>query len=177
MNGQLLVAAENGDVAGVESTLATIVNLKLNGVAMMKMIDDADEYGRTSLMAAARGAGRGGEQFSMIIDMLWKAHDVCGTKYMSLMKEDDKHKWNVLMHSAKCGDSANLQQVIHMYKEALRGRLGTDRLDVLQDRIDWVNVGWKVEKIIEDEVFGGDAQPVLNLSFEKESKTQESSKL
>ena len=64
-----------------------------------------------------------------------------------------------------------------MYKEALRGRLGTDRLDVLQDRIDWVNVGWKVEKIIEDEVFGGDAQPVLNLSFEKESKTQESNKL
>ena len=66
------------------------------------------------------------------------------------------------MHSAKCGDSANLQQVIHMYKEALRGRIGTDTLDVLQDRIDWVNVDWKVEKIIEDEVFGGDAQPVSN---------------
>ena len=87
---------------------------------------------------------------------------MCGTKYMSLMKEDDKHKWNVLMHSAKCGDSANLQQVIHMYKEALRGRIGTDTLDVLQDRIDWVNVDWKVKKIIEDEVFGDDARPVSN---------------
>ena len=66
------------------------------------------------------------------------------------------------MHSAKCGDSANLQRVIHMYKEALQGGIGTDTLDVLQDRIDWVNVDWKVEKIIEDEVFGGDAQPVSN---------------
>ena len=68
--GQLLIAAENGDVAGVESTLATIKNLKRKGVAMIKNIDDADECGKTSLMAAARGAGHGGEQFNMIIDIL-----------------------------------------------------------------------------------------------------------
>mmetsp|Transcript_12469 Transcript_12469/g.14488 ORF Transcript_12469/g.14488 Transcript_12469/m.14488 type:complete len:198 (+) Transcript_12469:439-1032(+) len=60
------------------------------------------------------------------------------------------------MHSAKCGDANNLNVVLDMYTYVF----GT--LSSMEDEIDWVNVDFKVKKLVSDKVFAGNATPISN---------------
>lgn len=113
------------------------------------------------MMAAARGAGVGGEAYADILNILWQAHKKCGTEKNCLNAKDTRHKWNVLMHSAKCGDPNNLQIVLSMYKDTFGS------YHMFEDEIDWANVDHKVKKLVSKEVFAGDAAPVSNYSRSK----------
>ena len=160
LTGELFVAAEDGDVQGVKDNLSRILGSELmqtnENAKAAKLIDDVDCNGKTSMMAAARGDGSGGDDYAKIMKMLWKGHKKCGTGRDCLLAKDDKHKWIVLMHSAKCGDPKNLQMVLDMYIETF----GT--LSCVQDEIDWANVDHKVKSIISNKVFDGNANPISN---------------
>ena len=109
-SGELLEAAEEGDVQGVENIISELLSddVEQLGEETAKQIDDADSDGKTSLMAAARGAGSGGEYYASILELLWNGHKKCGTSKKCLETKDSKRRWNVFMHSAKCGDAKRI---------------------------------------------------------------------
>jgi len=160
MPGELLEAAEDGDLKVVEETVSEILGSEMlntnQNAKVAKMIDDADSTGKTSLMAAARGAGNGGPRYAKILKILWEAHQRCGTTKICLSAKDNRHGWNVFMHSAKCGDPTNLLLVLNMYKETF------ESVSHVEDDIDWANVDHKVKDLVAKEVFAGNAAPVSN---------------
>lgn len=164
MTGELLVAAEEGDVQVVAECLSLIQARRVPLEEEARLVDDADELGKTTMMAAARGAGEGGEGYAEILKMLWGCHQKCHTVKACLESKDTRHGWNVLMHAAKCGDPANLNVVLDMYRETFGS------LSSVQDEIDWANVDRKVKQIIADEVFAGDAAPISNYGSRRRSR-------
>ena len=160
MPGELLEAAEDGDLEVVDEMVSGILEsgmLSTNQNAKVaKKIDDTDSTGKTSLMAAARGAGKGGPRYPEILKILWEAHQRCGTTKICLSAKDNRHGWNVFMHSAKCGDPSNLLLVINMYKDTF------ESVSYVEDDIDWANVDHKVKDLVAKEVFAGNATPVSN---------------
>jgi len=120
----------------------------------------------TAMMAAARGNGIGGDAFHNILNIIWSSYKrvTCGTLQGKQMKDilletDTRHQWNVLMHSAKCGDEKNLKLVLRFYTEVFGDcRLVTD----VQDSIDLVHVDHKVKDLISKECFSGSITPICN---------------
>lgn len=157
--GELLEAAEEGDVQRVVDILSQLIcdDVEHNHETA-ELLDDVDSDGKTSLMAAARGAGSVGENYANILKLLWEGHKRCGTSEKSLKIKGKKHGWNVLMHSAKCGDAKNLNIVLDMYTEVF-GALSSK-----EDEIDWVNVDHKVKKLVSEKVFAGNADPISNFA-------------
>ncbi len=105
-SGELLEAAEEGDVQGVENILSELLNDDVEQPGedeeTAKQLDDADSDGKTSLMAAARGAGSGGEHYASILELLWDGHKKCGTSKKCLESKDSKRRWNVFSIHAFC---------------------------------------------------------------------------
>ena len=165
MPGELLEAAEDGDLEVVDEMVSGILEsgmLSTNQNAKVaKKIDDTDSTGKTSLMAAARGAGNGGPRYAEILKILWEAHQRCGTTKICLSAKDNRHGWNVFMHSAKCGDPSNLLLVINMYKDTF------ESVSYVEDDIDSANVDHKVKDLVAKEVFAGNATPVSNYGNRK----------
>jgi len=112
MAGDLLIAAEEGDVEAVGKCISQTFSSggMAGGKEEAKQIDDADERGKTSMMAAACGAGHrwygagvGGQHYARILKMVWQCHQRCGTVKECLVSKDKHNGWNVLMYSAWCG--------------------------------------------------------------------------
>mmetsp|Transcript_19980 Transcript_19980/g.24631 ORF Transcript_19980/g.24631 Transcript_19980/m.24631 type:complete len:80 (-) Transcript_19980:475-714(-) len=74
--GDLLEATEEGDVQRVVDILSQLINEEEEpNVETAELLDDVDSDGKTSLMAAARGAGSGDENYAAILELLWEGHD------------------------------------------------------------------------------------------------------
>eukprot|EP00978_Attheya_sp_CCMP212_P032222 scaffold124658_cov52-Attheya_sp.AAC.1 len=149
--GRLLYAAVWGEVECMRKLLDGARNLNASD------IDDTDANGKTTMMAAARGQGRGGEAYSKIIHMLLAAYSQTGACLKTvLLKTDGRLNWTVLMHSAKCGDIDNLNLVLDLYAE----HVGS--LPEIEHLIDLVHVDHKVKGLISERVFSGDAVGISN---------------
>jgi hypothetical protein len=80
-----------------------------------------------------------------------------------LLKTDKKKSWNVLMHSAKCGDATNLRK----HREHFRH---LNENEELRSSMDWANVDHKVKDIISQEIFNGEMQGVSNCGRKKRAR-------
>lgn len=118
-------------------------------------VDCPDERGRTAFMAAARGNGSGGRKFFDILQLFWNSYMELGCSGIVLEETDDKHKWNLFMHSAKCGDIENLKLVLSFYQ-----KMG--RFAELQESIDWAHVDHRAKQFVSDEVFDGAVAGISN---------------
>jgi hypothetical protein len=125
-------------------------------------VNDPDKDKRTAFMAAARGAGRGGQVYHEILSRIWQRYkSFAAIKHLSrkiLLDKDQKHGWNVLMHAAKCGDADNLELVIGFYREKFNDSLK----ELVADTIDWSNVDHKVKDIINKKICGGRMSAISN---------------
>ena len=138
-SGELLKAAEDGDVSAVKELLEHI--------SSKSEIDDEDDTGKTALMAAARGDGTGGEEYGVIIDLLVATYAKLGVSMASILgARGGRQKWNIFMHAAKCGHEGNLSKIFELYDSVPTINL--------EECVDWANVDHKVKKSVGNHIYG-----------------------